>query len=169
MVEDEILLVAKQDRKLVSFCVLGCLMFVAMGIFILSYYDDIFHKIIGYFGIGFFGVCCFPMHLKSLIFPRINLILQRNGFYFCSNGTKNFYVEYKNVSEFELIEINKIKFICFNLKDKSEIVEKMNKIEKTCMNKNKDMCGYDFSISLLGTGKNTQKVYEMMKPLINET
>lgn len=61
MVEDEILFAAKQNRKLVFLHVLGCLTFVGMSIFIMSYYNDIIYKIIGWFGIVFFGICCFPL------------------------------------------------------------------------------------------------------------
>lgn len=169
MVEDEILFAAKQNRKLVFLHVLGCLTFVGMSIFIMSYYNDIIYKIIGWFGIVFFGICCFPLFLKCLICPRTNLILQRKRFYYCNNGSKNFYIEYKNVSEIGLIEIKGTKLICFNLKDKSEILKKMNIIEKFLMHKNKDIYGYEFSISLLCTGENTAKTYEIMKSLIDES
>lgn len=168
MVKDEVLFVAKQNRNLVLFYVVGCLVFAAIGVFLICH-DDIFYKIVGYFTAGFFGVCCLPMHLKCLLFPITNLILQKNGFYFCSNNfSKLIFVEYDNVSGIELLDISQTKTICFNLKDDSKVVKDFNILQKFIARSNEKSYGYEFSISLSGTGENIEKVYEMMRALIYE-
>lgn len=165
---EEVLFVAKQNRNLVLFYVVGCLVFAAIGVFLICH-DDIFYKIVGYFTAGFFGVCCLPMHLKCLLFPITNLILQKNGFYFCSNNfSKLIFVEYDNVSGIELLDISQTKIICFNLKDDSKVVKDFNILQKFIARSNEKSYGYEFSISLSGTGENIEKVYEMMKALIYE-
>lgn len=70
---EEVLFVAKQNRNLVLFYVVGCLVFAAIGVFLI-FHDDIFYKIVGYFTAGFFGVCCLPMYLKCLCYSFMLMI-----------------------------------------------------------------------------------------------
>lgn len=168
MDNNDVLFVAKQQRCFVFLYIIGCLIFVLGGMYLI-HSGDIYAMKIGYIGIIFFGLFCLPIILIDFISPKILLCLRKNGFYIKSNKiNKPILFEYKNISEIELLQVNSTKIICFNVKDKSKITQKQNFIKKAEMELNNLIIGYEFSISLSGTGADTEKVYEMMRALINE-
>lgn len=164
----EVLFVAKQKRSFIFLYIIGCLIFVLGGIYLI-HLSDIYSIKVGYISIIFFGLFCLPKALIDFISPKTLLCLAKSGFYLnLGEKTKQIYFEYNNISEMDLLRVNSTKIICFNVKDKSKITQKQNFIKKAEMELNNMIIGYEFSISLSGTGADAEKAYEMMRALINE-
>ena len=164
----EVLFVAKQKRSFIFLYIIGCLIFVLGGIYLI-HLSDIYSIKVGYISIIFFGLFCLPKALIDFISPKTLLCLAKSGFYLnLGENTKQIYFEYNNISEMDLLRVNSTKIICFNVKDKSKITQKQNFIKKAEMELNNMIIGYEFSISLSGTGADAEKAYEMMRALINE-
>lgn len=164
----EVLFVAKQKRSFIFLYIIGCLIFVLGGIYLI-HLSDIYSIKVGYISIIFFGLFCLPKALIDFISPKTLLCLAKSGFYLnLGEKTKQIYFEYNNISEMDLLRVNSTKIICFTLKDKSRVSFKQNFIKKLLMELNNIAYGYEFSVPLQGTGANTEKVFGIMQTLINE-
>ena len=134
-----------QNRQYLYLYLLGSLFFVSAGIFILP-----INILIGLSGIIFFGICGI-FFIISIIKPKLLLEISEDGFYTNTWG----YIEWNNIEKISISNIESQKFIMFNTKN---LINK-NKLRQ---NANKSLTGYNFDITLAGTGADIKTIYKLM-------
>lgn len=140
---------------------LGCLLFVVVGIFILSIANDISGKIIGFASIIFFGFG-FIFLLYQVLNPRPRIIVDKNGITDRTLGIGRI-----NWEDIESAALQR-DFIALELNNVKNYLAKTSIFKRKLGRINKIMGFGEFNINLSLADAEPQVVFELMRKFIIE-
>lgn len=144
---------------------LGCLLFVVVGIFILSIANDISGKIIGFASIIFFGFG-FIFLLYQVLNPRPRIIVDKNGITDRTLGIGR--INWEDIEYAALNSTSSIAFIILELKGVENYLAKTSIFKRKLGRINKIMGFGEFNINLSLADAEPQVVFELMRKFIIE-
>ena len=175
--------VTYQKRKYLMIYIIGCLLFVARGIWIIvnahslafectvdraggrdCFHNPIYYYIAGALDVLLFGILSLPV-FYWFINPGLVFYMNEDGFY-----SKFGFIKWNDVTGISLSKTQSGKYITFKMKkreDASAIVSRLSFIERI-FQKTKVKGSPDFTISFLGTGVDIEKVYLEMKKVYEQ-
>ena len=175
--------VTYQKRKYLMIYIIGCLLFVACGIWIIvnaqslafectvgirggryCYRNPVSYYIVGILTVLLFGIISLPV-FYYFINPKLVFYMNEDGFY-----SKFGFIKWDAVTCINLCEAQSGKYITFKMKkreDVREIVSRLSFIESFFL-KTKVKGSPYFTISFLGTGVNIEKIYLEMKKVYEQ-
>ena len=97
--------------------ILASLLFVLAGIFILHMHRNVFHLVVGWGSIVFFGCCGIILlwsFLKERLFDQPHLTINDEGISY--RGMKTWHVRFADVASFEVRRLGDNEFVAINYK-----------------------------------------------------
>lgn len=96
---------------------LGSILFVLAGIFIIHMHKNVFHLVVGWVSIVFFGFCGIVLlwsFLKERLFDQPHLTINDEGISY--RGMKTWHVRFADVASFEVRRLGDNNFVAINYK-----------------------------------------------------
>ena len=107
--------------------ILACLLFVFAGIFILHMHRNVFHLVVGWSSIVFFGcggIVLLWSFLKERLFDQPHLTINDEGISY--RGMKTWHVRFADVASFEVRRLGDNNFVAINYKPVVELQKMEN-------------------------------------------
>lgn len=145
-------------RKTIVYLI-GCLMFVLVGVFIISTGDDLTRIIAGIAGIVFFGIGFFVL-LYQVLDRRPRIVIGEKGVF--DRTLRLGTIDWEDIEAVELKSVFSTNFITLQLVNPEKYLEKLSNTSKriTILNKKLGFGILNLNLSLID--KKPQKVYEMV-------
>ena len=97
--------------------ILACILFVLAGIFILHMHRNVFHLVVGWLTILFFGCCGIMLlfsFLKERLFGQAHLTINDEELTY--RRFRTIHVRFAYIASFEVRKLNEIEFVAINYK-----------------------------------------------------
>ena len=133
---------------------IGCLGFVATGIWIVAH-----GKPFGWVPIIFFG-CGIPVAVWQIADARPRLIIDERGVVDRTLGVGR--IAWSDIEAAYVRSINRNDFICLELKDPEKYSHKLSKVKRAMAAANRGLGFTDFSLNLSGVDVSTEEVFELI-------
>ncbi len=141
------------SKTKINLIILGSVMFVAAGLWMLFYmadqqtrFDPVFVKIVGIFAVLFFGATGILSFVK-LFDGKPGLTIDENGIINNSSGVSNNLIEWNDVTGIRTEQVMSTKFVLIDVSKPEKYIERANKIKGKMMMSNLKMYGTPLSIA----------------------
>ncbi len=159
----------ERSRFKTFFLILGAIVFVIAGIFMIKSSDtDLFEKIMGGIGILFFGAAI-PIGIKKLITNENALVLSKRCLIIEPNSNKKHVLPWDKIIGFEEIRIKGAKIINIKVSNPHEWVNREpNPIKRKMMQFNLNNYGTPFNITSTGLNVSHKKLLENLNSFLEK-
>jgi hypothetical protein len=151
-------LIIKSSRWRFGLLLLGCVVFVVMGLVIIFMKGNWFGLVpIIFFGMG--GVVA----VWQLVDSRPRLVIDERGVVDRTLGVGR--IDWRDVKSAYVASINDNDFICLELRDPEKYRARLSNVRRALAKANLRLGFTDFSLNLSGVAANTHEVYELVLKL----
>lgn len=156
---------------------LGALMFVAIGLWLIISPPSIENSfwgypiktaIAGYASVIFFGLCSF-FFIRKLFDTKTGLIIDSNGITDNSSGLSVGYIPWSDIEQISVVEIHKQKLILLHVKNPQQYIDKQTSfLKRKSMELNNKMYQTPLSISTNGLKISFDKLFALITKRFEE-
>ncbi|HEX8070199.1 MAG TPA: STM3941 family protein [Pyrinomonadaceae bacterium] len=147
------LIINNSRRKYVPLLI-GCMGFVATGVWMVVHGEAF-----GWVPIMFFG-CGIPVCLRQIADARPRLIIDERGVVDRTLGVGR--ISWGDIEAAYVRSINGNDFICLELKNPAKYARKLSKVKRAMATANRGLGFTDFSLNLSGVDASTDEVFELV-------
>lgn len=145
--------------------VLGCLAFIAAGVWMISEYwsgeESLLTAVVGLVSIVFFGACL-VLFLRGNTAGGPAVVLDDRGVTDRSSYTSGGFIEWESIAEMQLYELAGQKMIGIRLKDPASYLKQQRGAKRKLMQINEGMVNFQVSIPEAAIGIRIEQLYEEM-------
>lgn len=147
--------------------VFACVIFVAGSVFMLEHTKDVFHVVVAWIGIAFFGLGGLYMLyaiLKERLTGKPFLTITDDGI--ISEGVKQMVIHFSDVEFFEVVKMRNQQFVAVHYKPgvEQQKMDEAGTLDRSIRNLNRRLVNAQENISTVGTGMKA----EVLCDLLNE-
>lgn len=147
-------LIIKNARRKYVLLLIGCLGFVAAGIWMV-----IDGKLFGWLAILFFGSGV-PISIWQIADSRPRLIIDEHGVLDRTLGVGR--IAWSDIEAAYVRSISRNDFICLELKNPEKYAQKLSKVKRAMAAANRNLGFTDFNLNLSGVDARTDEVFELV-------
>ena len=152
--------------------ILASILFVLAGIFIIHMHKNVFHLVVGWVSIVFFGFCGIVLlwsFLKERLFDQPHLTINDEGISY--RGMKTWHVRFADVASFEVRRLGDNNFVAINYKPDVERqkMQDASIFSYLCRSMNKRLINAQESISVSDISMKANELCHLLNERLKRT
>ena len=147
------------------FLVFACVIFVVGSVYMLEHTKDVFHVVVAWIGIAFFGFGALYMlyaTLKERLTGKPFLTITDDRI--ISEGLKQTVIHFSDVESFDVVKMRKQQFVAVHYKPgvEQQKLDKADTLDRSIRNLNRRLVNAQENISTVGTGMKAETLCDLL-------